>query len=145
MKQLEELVTNIETFSVTYEADKTGHPTEVGTRQILATFDRYEIPGSALIWSEGDITTEKVYSKVQSLFRYGCNGCDKYGKSLVNSDHNNQLLCDECHGRIPNVENEILSDCTARVQSLANAADEARDKDYPNPDPKRHRAENSDT
>ena len=44
MKQLEENVTNIETFNVTYEVDKMGHPTEVGTRQILATFDRYEIP-----------------------------------------------------------------------------------------------------
>ena len=144
MKQLEENVSNIETFQVTYQVDQTGHPDEVGTRQILDVFDSFEISGAEIIWSEDNIVSDKIYSNVQSLFRYGCNGCDKYGNGLINHVHNNPLLCDECHERIPEQENEILTECTNRVQMWANAAVEARDNDYPIPEPKRLREENTD-
>ena len=144
MKQLAEIVNNIETFQVTYQVDKTGHPDEVGTRQILEDFDRYEISGVEMIWSEDNIVSDKIYSNVQSLFRYGCNGCDKYGKGLINDVNNNPLLCDECHDRIPEQENEILAECTNSVQMWANAAAEARDNEYPIPEPKRQRAECTD-
>ena len=134
MKRMEEVVDNVETFRVTYEVDQTGHPTEAGTREILSVFDTVEIPGEPLIWSEDDITTDRIYSGVQAIFRYGCNGCDKFAKGLVTSGHNNQLLCDECHARFPAEPNELLGDLATNFAKVSAAA---KEREYP--DAKRHK------
>jgi hypothetical protein len=136
MKRMEEVVNNLETFQITYEVDQTGHPTEAGTREILRVFDTVEIPGEPLIWSEDDITTDRIYSGVQAIFRYGCNGCEKFGKGLVSSEHNNQLLCDECHTRFPAEPNELLGDLATNLAKVAAAA---KERDYPHA--KRHKAD----
>ena len=127
MKGIAEATQNIETFNIPYEADLTGHPTELGTRTILECLDKYEIPGHELIWDER-ISTDRPYSRIQSIYRYGCNGCEKYGRGLIKDTHNNPLLCDECFGRFPEEENEQLK----QVYKMVEKAEEARrERDFP--------------
>ena len=142
MKQLEETVTNIETFSVQYDADPTGHPTVEGTKQIIDIMDTLEIAGKGLIWDEHSTTTDKPYSKVQSVYRYGCNGCHRYGTELVTSDHNSQLLCDICYDTFrPDEPNELLVELRRRVEK---AAATAYARDFPD-DAKRKKQEDGTT
>ena len=116
MKQVAEVVQNIEAVEIRYQADYTGHPCIDGTREILTALSALEFSGEPLIWDESTITTEKLYSRVQSIYRYGCNGCPRYGTDLINASHMNQLLCDDCHVRFTEGDNELLWEITSRAK-----------------------------
>ena len=96
MSEVAEAVTNVECVTVQYEADQTGHPTEAGTAQILKLLDQLEVTSEPLIWNENFIVSSRPYRHVESIFRYGCNVCNRYGNDLSRDKHSHQLLCDEC-------------------------------------------------
>ena len=87
---------NITAVTAQYETDETGHPSDIGTAQILNTLnDQVSVP-KPLIWNPAFIVTEKAYSRVEAIYRYGCNICFQYGRALTRDRHNNQLVCDAC-------------------------------------------------
>ncbi len=128
MKQIADSVHNIEAVEIKYEADHTGHPTIEGTKEILSALNTLEFCGESLIWDDSTITTEKPYSKVQSIYRYGCNGCNRYGTELKKDSHTNQLLCDDCHELFTQEENELLYDIATRAKIWE---ENARATDFP--------------
>ncbi len=130
MNQLAEALPNIEALEIQYEVDLTGHPSVEGTREILRSLNSLEISGSKIIWDDTVISTDRPYSSVQSIYRYGCNGCDKFGLDVTNNNHNNQLLCDHCHDTFPDGENVLLRDITVIAQKKAS---DTREEDYPMP------------
>ena len=110
-KRIDELtanVSNVRTCSVHYEADATGHPTPKGTREIIESLNEAHVTPTPLIWNPDYIATEKPYSKIQSIYRYGCNGCPRFGSDLVQEKYSCPLLCDICIDEIPNEPNEQL-------------------------------------
>ena len=96
MKDVANSIVNVETVNVKYHADHTGHPSEAGTAQILQTLHDMQLTPSSLIWNEQFIVNPKPYRGVESIFRYGCNACKRYGLEMDTSKHSHQLLCDEC-------------------------------------------------
>ena len=131
MKELAENHNNIETVMIGYDADHTGHPTLPGTQAILEKLNAVEITSNPLIWDHPSISTDKPYSKIQSVFRYGCNGCDRYGKDFTNSTNSNPLLCDHCF-EAPKTNNP-----EALLRKIAKRVEETRtnpnEEDYPYP------------
>lgn len=109
-------VENIKWMETEYEVDETGHPSITGTYQILMQLREANLTKSRLIWNENFICSEKPYAGVESIYRYGCNGCHGYGAALSRSMHRNQLLCDNCYERTSEpVENELLTNITKSV------------------------------
>ena len=114
---------NVTSLPVQYDADETGHPTVTGTVQILNQVnDHSNTTAQPLIWNAAFIATEKAYSCVESVFRYGCNCCKGYGLQLKHSRHNNQLVCDECYDSLDENGNDLLRSITERV-TAATALD----------------------
>ena len=118
-------VDNITTVAVQYQVDETGHPTSEGTEEILQQLHKADV---IKIWNTGYVTTDKPYSKVETVYRYGCNGCDKYGAELIQQEHANQLLCDTCCNSFDTEPNEVLQAIQERV--IERALSE-REGDFP--------------
>ena len=117
-KRIEELtavVDNIERVMVKYEADATGHPTVKGTEEIIHRLHELDITPTPLIWNPDRIVTDKPYSKIQSVYRYGCNGCGKFGTQLNREQFSCPLLCDGCFGAMPVEHNEQLQAIEERI------------------------------
>ena len=118
IKDLGEAVGNIQAVGVQYEEDETGHPTIKGTEQILHQLHEAKIMDT-LIWNTNYVSTEKPYSRVEAIYRYGCNGCDNYGVGLIQTEHANQLICDACFNLFPTEPNELLQEIELKVLELA--------------------------
>ena len=130
MAQLAANNKNIAMLQIEYEVDETGHPTEAGTYAILKRLHDLQISKTALIWDDQYIVTDRFYSKVQSIYRYGCAGCKRFGAELNNSTHANQLLCDECFA-IPPTEtrNALLQMIAKKVNDNAVEDEEEDNRD----------------
>ena len=66
--------------------------------------------------------TAKAYSRVEAIYRYGCNICLQYGRALTRDRHNNQLVCDTCIDSFTEVANTKLQEITNQVNSTVSAA-----------------------
>ena len=73
-----------------------------------------------LIWNPAFTVTEKAYSAVESLFRYGCNCCKKYGIGLDRSTHCNQLVCDTCFEQLESEGNVLLKTISDKVMTATS-------------------------
>ena len=87
---------NIRTLNVGYNTDLSGHPTKEATETIIKQIHNEDIIAQQLIWNEKFIVSEGLYRGVQSIFRYGCSHCDKFGEKISHERHKNPNLCDEC-------------------------------------------------
>ncbi len=119
--ELSENVSNIECFLVQYDADPTGHPSDSGTIQILRQIHNQKITPEPLIWNEDFIFTPKPYKQVESIYRYGCNVCNRYGSGLSRVEHSHQLLCDVCFVDVQEraaLPNHLLRQTTDRIVAL---------------------------
>ena len=142
MQEAADSVANIECIDVQYDVDETGHPSNSGTAQILFQLHKHPIMIHDLIWNDNFIVTDKAYSRVESIYRYGCNCCYKYGLDVSHSEHSNQLLCDVCFAEILVTEdrsNGVLQTITESVLA-ANSIN----SEYAFPPPKRFRATEGD-
>ena len=87
------------------EKDITGHPTETGTVNILKGLS--QTLNRRLILNEKLCTTERKYRGIDSIYKYGCQVCDRIGDF---SEHKG--FCDIC-------EEEFRShDVTALIDNL---------------------------
>lgn len=91
---------NISVSDIQYDTDSTLHPTEKGTEDILHQLHHH--CNDSLIWNKHYVTAKRMYSRVESIYRYGCNHCDEYGTNITR-EYMNPLLCDSCH--VKNKEN----------------------------------------
>ena len=89
-------VTNIRTMNVGYDTDQSGHPTKEATVAIIKQIHNEDVIAQQLIWNESFIVSEGLYRGVQSIYRYGCSHCDKFGKDITHERHKNPIVCDEC-------------------------------------------------
>ena len=143
MRQLCDTVANIECVNVEYDVDGTGHPTDAGTMQILTTLNNKEVTPAPLIWNDNFIYSSKPYKQVESIYRYGCNGCNRYGTGLTRDKYNHQLLCDLCFEDVvltAQQPNQRLQDITERINHLQRQHEE-----HAFPLPKRRKADESTT
>ena len=108
-------VPNIKATTVRYETDPTGHPSENGTVQIINLLHSKNLSKDPLIWNPAYLVSENVYRGVESIFRYGCNLCDRYGEDCKRDRHANQLVCDECLDSFSATENPALVAIVERV------------------------------
>ena len=136
-------VKNVATIAVEYDVDETGHPTEDGTIQILNQINEQLLLPKPFIWNDKFIKSERFYSHVEAIYRYGCNGCLSYGKDISTEKHSNQLLCDKCYDSMVQMETETmfkeLEEITKMVQE-SKVIFENSDNDSENmPDSKRVR------
>ena len=115
LKQVSKEVTNIRATSVKYETDQTGHPSENGTVQIINMLHSKNVTPGPLIWNPAYLVSDTIYRGVESIFRYGCNSCDKYGEECKRDRHANQLVCDECLDSFTDDDNPDLQEIVARV------------------------------
>ena len=60
------------------EVDKTGHPTERATKEILQLISAEY--GEDIILNEDFMTTDRMYAGVQSIYKYGCQTCPALGQ-----------------------------------------------------------------
>ena len=121
---------DIKAIDIEYDTDATGHPTIDGTKEILATLDKL-IP--QLIWKEEYITNERLYRGVQSVFRYGCNHCERFGEEVEHKKHNNYNVCDICMDKVKqSAENKkypILSSMAESGKNKRNRESDSEDDD----------------
>ena len=110
-------VANISATSVQYETDPTGHPSENGTVQIINMLHSKSLASSPLIWNPAYIVSKTAYRGVESIFRYGCNTCDRYGEQCTRDRHANPLLCDACADSFTNGDNPVLQAIVKRVSA----------------------------
>ena len=130
--KLAETHANISTLVVEYEADETGHPTLKGTDEILVQLGTHLTDGDPLIWNRAHITSDKPYSRVQAVFRYGCSGCQNFGAGLVKATHQNPLICDVCLSSPPTTKpEELLKKLAKKVEKRAEEARIAEEKERP--------------
>ena len=117
MEEVASKVINIETTKVEYTVDETGHPTDEGTHELLTELNGRYKKTLPLIWNPTYIVATRPYSRVESIYRYGCNGCHTFGLQRTSETHNNQLLCDECMDAILSIqeENVLLQRITEKV------------------------------
>ena len=92
----EQNVKNLHSIRVEYGVDESDHPTPVGTTNILERIAD-ESKSENFIWNEQFIITDKLYSKVEAIYIYGCNSCDKYGSDVSREVKRCRLLCDSCY------------------------------------------------
>ena len=128
---------NITAVCAQFEIDETGHPTDVGTAQIINQVNTAVNDVSLslpLIWNPAFIVSDKAYRCVDSIYRYGCNSCKSYGAAIERERHSNQLICDTCYDELlgNGAHNELLAKITRSVQS-----NRGRDYDENFPPPKR--------
>ena len=137
---------NVEVLSVTYEADPTGHPSDLGTQQILQQLHDIELTPAPLIWNNDFIVSAKPYQRVEAIYRYGCNSCDKFGDGCSRERHSHQLLCDDCFEEIENIAlqpNPRLQGIIERINHLEQRANEERETEGEYRDTKRMRTEDT--
>ena len=128
--KLAETHVNISTLVVQYEADETGHPTLKGTDEILVQLSSHLKDEDPLIWNRAHITSDKPYSRVQAIFRYGCNGCENFGAGLVKATHQNPLICDVCLSSPPTTKHdELLKKLTKKVEKRVEEARISEEKE----------------
>ena len=108
MNGLAEKNANITTTNVKYEADETGHPTEKGTEQILLALNALKFSPTQLVRKTDCIVSDRLYSNVQSVYKYGCGGCDQFGLEVKNDVYSNQLMCDDCMSQPATLKPEEL-------------------------------------
>ena len=60
------------------EVDKTGHPTERATKEIIQLLSAEH--GDNIILNEEFVTTDRMYAGVQSIYKYGCRTCPALGQ-----------------------------------------------------------------
>ena len=119
--EVAEKVSNIEQIELQYSIDETGHPSESGTLQILKQLHDAQLSKDPLMWNQDFILSEKPYRHVQSIFRYGCNICDKYGTDMSRKKYASQLVCDDCWENTILTQrppNQALQAITTRLQLL---------------------------
>lgn len=96
--------TNVTSVDLFYEMDDTGHPKKDNTSIILNAIQDHSppLPGD-LIWEEEFTTADFIYKDVQSIYRYGCNCCGRFGQGRKGK---HPLVCEECMkdvtGTVPN-------------------------------------------
>ena len=101
-KQRSRPIENLYSMKVKYETDDTGHPTINGTKQILHQINNLDKIDQKLIWNPNFVTNERMYRGVQSVFRYGCSCCYKWGEDITNENCHNPQVCDACTESIRN-------------------------------------------
>lgn len=123
-----ENINNVQVQGVIFEADETGHPTIAGTREIISQLSNCAHRVPELVWHEEYATSERAYWGVESIFRYGCNHCDSFGKHISHEVYRNVNLCDSCHevnrdtslqNSYPEMTKIILSVKQAKVEWLS--------------------------
>ena len=87
---------NLQSLSFFFDADETGHPTTDGTKMLLQAINETSGIDPPLIWNEEWITSENIYKHVNSIYRYGCNHCEKFGRDISHERYRNGNVCDEC-------------------------------------------------
>ena len=92
----EQNVKNLHSIRVEYGVDESDHPTPVGTTNILERIAD-ESKSENFIWNEQFIITDKLYSKVEAIYIYDCNSCDRYGSDFSREVKRCHLLCDSCY------------------------------------------------
>ena len=86
----------------------------------------------------------KLYQRVEAIYRYGCNSCDKFGDGCSHERHSHQLLCDDCFEEIENTAlqpNPRLQGIIERISHLEQRANEERQTEEEHRDLKRMRTE----
>ena len=129
-------IPNFKVLDIHYGTDATNHPSDEGTKSILFTLHD-NVGNNSLIWEENYIVSRRPYQRVEELFRYGCNHCNRYGVDAQH-DHGNPLLCDTCHvankdeaknNRYPLLD-EILAEMNETIiddnRSISSNDDESR-------------------
>ena len=130
MNSLAEKNPNITTTNIAYEADETGHPTEKGTEEILLALNTLKFSPTQLVRQMDCIVSDRLYSNVQSVYRYGCGGCDRFGVDVKNEVHSNQLICDDCLSQPATLKpEELLRKLAKRLDKSANGR-ASRDDDH---------------
>lgn len=112
---------NLHVIDIHYETDETGHPSLLGTEQILAKINEHA--SGELIWNPRYTTSDRMYQRVETIYRYGCNHCGRFGTEIAH-EYRNNLLCDDCHLR--NKENAskndypLLADIITEMEEIFN-------------------------
>lgn len=128
-------VDNLNTIHVKYEIDEKGHPSVDETRKILHQInDELELQ-KPLIWKDSHLTSNRIYRWTKTLFKYGCNHCERAGYELDRSHFNNSNLCDECHEVMATLDlkgknmtwDRIVRD---KTRELAKKKSKDREKDH---------------
>ena len=121
IREISDKVQNVEMIELPYHVDETGHPSDSGTIQILTALHNSNLAIDPLIWNNDFILSEKPYRHIQSIFRYGCNICTRYGTDMSRKKYANQLVCDDCWESTILQErptNNVLQEITERLQRL---------------------------
>jgi hypothetical protein len=121
IREISDKVQNVEMIELHYNVDETGHPSDSGTIQILTALHNSNLSIDPLIWNSDFILSEKPYRHIQSIFRYGCNLCTRYGTDMSRKKYANQLVCDDCWESTILQErptNQVLQEITERLKRL---------------------------
>ena len=130
-------VPNIKATTVRFDTDPTGHPNDIGTAQILNHLNNRNIAMEPLIWNAAYMVSESIYKGVDSIYRYGCNLCDRFGADCKREQHANQLVCDVCLDSFTEGVNPTLD---AIVERVNDEFIHNYNEDFPNNPNKRRRA-----
>ena len=114
---------NISSVELFYEMDDTGHPKKDNTRMILNALQDHSppLPGD-LIWEEEFTTAEFIYKDVQSIYRYGCNCCRRFGQGRKSSQHKNPLVCDDCMAEVTGTPSEEDQNALTNIRKYVTDA-----------------------
>ena len=85
---------NINVVDIAFATDNTGHPSSEGTKTIL--YSLQDSLRQSLVREERYVVANRNYQRVEELFRYGCNHCDRFGIDIQHTLRN-PILCDICH------------------------------------------------
>ena len=91
-----------------YHADGGQHPTETQTKELINFIDArvqeyFQIPYKLPSATSDEITTERFYNRVNSLYKYGCSACNQKKHNKVSN------LCDECLSKLRDDETILTS------------------------------------
>ena len=119
-RRREEPVNNLHSFYIQYQIDQSGHPTLQGTREILQEIDKYGKIDPPIVWNDNYITHDRIYRGVESVYRYGCGVCNKFGQDINHIVYSNQNICDNCADAI-HIGNEssdpVLEDLLSKASN----------------------------
>ena len=114
---------NLHVMDISYETDETSHPSDIGTKQILDALDKH--CNNRLIWDTNYTIAKRIYSCVETIYRYGCNHCTRYGSEISHEQMNN-LLCDDCHlknkERAKEKSYPLLDEIVAEMNEIHNGS-----------------------
>ncbi len=114
---------NISSVELFYEMDDTSHPKKDNTQMILNALQDHSppLPGD-LIWEEEFTTAEFIYKEVQSIYRYGCNCCRRFGQGRKGSQHKNPLVCDDCMAEVTGTPSEEDQNALTNIRKYVTDA-----------------------